>query len=63
MDGALFLGSIHMAFVQDESAKQIFMALMRDAVSSVIKAEIGEALEWPDPLGRRAPEHERSGRA
>lgn len=63
MDDALFLGSIQMAFVQDESAKQIFMALMRDAVSLILKEETGENPEWPDPFGRPAPNHERAGRA
>ncbi len=63
MDGALFLGSIQMAFVQDESAKQIFMALMRDAVSLVIKGQTGVDPQWPDPFGKPAPQHERSGRA
>lgn len=62
MEGALFLGSIRMVFVQDESARQIFMALMRDAVSAVIKEQFGTAPTWPDPP-RRAPEHERAGRA
>lgn len=63
MKDALFLGSIQMAFVQDESAKQIFMALMRDAVSAIIKEKVGVAPEWPDPHGRPAPQHERAGRA
>lgn len=63
MKDAIFLGSIQMAFVQEESAKQIFMALMRDAVSAIIKAKVGIAPEWTDPGGRPAPEHERSGRA
>lgn len=63
MKGALFLGSIQMAFVQEESAKQIFMALMRDAVSAIIKEKAGVAPEWPEPMGRPAPQHERAGRA
>lgn len=63
MEDALFLGSIQMAFVQNESAKQIFMALMRDAVTAIIKEETGETPEWPNPFGRPGPAHERGGRA
>ena len=63
MKDAIFLGSIQMAFVQDESAKQIFMALMRDAVSSIIKEQVGADPIWPDPNGRPAPANERAGRA
>ena len=63
MDNALLLGSIRMQFVQDESAKQIFMALMRDAVSDILKDATGADPLWPDPFGRPAPQHERAGRA
>lgn len=63
MEGALFLGSIRMAFVQDFAAKEIFMALMRDAVGEIIKGQTGISPEWPDPHGKPAPEHERGGRA
>ena len=63
MDDALELGRIRVAFVADFSAKQIFMALMRDAVSAIIKDRAGVDPEWPEPGGTRAPEHERSGSA
>lgn len=63
MKDALFLGSIQMAVVQDWQAKEIFMALMRDAVSAIIKAQAGLSPEWPEPQGRPAPEHEKAGRA
>lgn len=63
MEGAIFLGSIQMAFVQEESAKQIFMALMRDAVSMIIKDITGSTGYWREPDGRPAPQHEKAGRA
>ncbi len=63
MKDAIFLGSIQMAFVQEESAKQIFMALMRDAVSMILKQQTGVDAIWPDKHGRTAPAHERAGRA
>jgi len=63
MKDALFLGSIRMAFVQDFGNKQIFMALMRDAVSAILKGAVGADAEWPNPEGVPAPEHERGGRA
>lgn len=63
MKDALFLGSIQMAFVQDESTKQIFMALMRDAISLILKEKAGADASWPDPSGSPAPAHEKGGRA
>ena len=63
MDDAILLGSIRMAIVADFSAKQIFMALMRDAVTAFIKDRSGLTPEWPEPDGRPAPQHERAGRA
>lgn len=63
MKDAIFLGSIQMAIVTDWQAKEIFMALMRDAVSAIIKDQTGITPSWPDEGGKRAPEHERSGRA
>ncbi|AUC52323.1 hypothetical protein CDO87_03570 [Sagittula sp. P11] len=63
MKGAVFLGSIQMAFVQDWTAKEMFMSLMRDAVTAIIREQTGTAPEWPEPQGRPAPEHERGGRA
>jgi hypothetical protein len=62
MDGALFLGSIRLVFVQDAERKAVFMALMRDAVSDIIQDKTGERPIWPDG-SVPAPEHERGGRA
>ena len=62
MGDAILLGSIRMALVQDFSAKQLFMALMRDAVSAIIECEVGIKPSWPDDP-KPAPEHERAGRA
>jgi len=58
MEGALFLGSIRMAFVQDASRKAVFMGLMRDSVSSILEGVVGAKPEWKDPV--KAPEHERT---
>jgi len=63
MNDAIFLGSIQMAIVQDFSTKHIFMSLMRDAVSAIIKAQSGHDSDWPEPDGRPAPQHEKAGRA
>lgn len=62
MEGALFLGSIQMRFVQDVDRKAAFMAMMRDAVSDLVEETIGTRPTWPDGE-KRAPEHERAGRA
>ena len=63
MNDAIFLASIQMTIVQDFSTKEIFMALMRDAVSAIIKDQSGHDSCWPEPDGVPAPEHEKAGRA
>lgn len=60
--GALELGRIRMTIVQDRRAKELFMALMRDAVTTIIRDRTGIKPEWPEPHGRPAAEHERAGR-
>ena len=62
MKDALELGRIRMAIVQDWQAKELFMAIMRDAVTAIIRDQTGVKPEWPEPHGRPAPEHERAGR-
>lgn len=61
MKGALFLGSIRMAFVQDRQRKETFMALMREAVGEILQDATGAKARWPEPDGVPAPEHERGG--
>jgi hypothetical protein len=60
MEGALWLGSIAMAFVRDHPVrKQAFMDIMRDAVGDIIEQETGVRPTWGGEQG--APEHERAG--
>lgn len=62
MDRAIPLGSIRMSLVVDnQPRKEAFMALMRDAVTDVIKGVTGLQPTWGGP--QTAPEHERSGSA
>jgi hypothetical protein len=61
MDGAIFLGSIQLAFVQDPDRKRAFMGLMQEAVGEILAAASGAQPQWPEPVA--APEHERGGRA
>ena len=61
MDGAIFLGSIQMRFVDDKDRKDVFMKLMREAVGDILEEATGQRPHWKDPTP--APEHERSGRA
>lgn len=58
MAGALFLGSIKMAFVATAERKEAFMALMRAGVSDTIESETGERPDWPGAV--LAPSHERT---
>lgn len=62
MNDAILLGSIRMAFVRDWQVKELFMSLMRDAVSAIIKDRTGQTPAWPDGV-QPAPEHERAGKA
>jgi hypothetical protein len=60
MDGALFLGSIRLAFVDNVKRKEAFIDLMRDAVGEMLKAQGMIPESWDR---RKAPEHERGGNA
>jgi hypothetical protein len=61
MEGAILLGTIAMEFVEGhQDRKDIFMSLMKEAVTDIIEDKTGTRPEWPEPP-HRAPEHERSG--
>ena len=59
MEGAVFLGSLCMAFATNPKRKQQFMDLMRECVADLIEEASGVRPVWGGP--ERAPEHERSG--
>lgn len=60
MEGSLFLGSIRMSAVVDNTTrKQAFMNMMRDIVGDIIEQTVGVRPTWGGP--QSAPEHERSG--
>lgn len=58
MEGAIHIGSIAMAGVQDQFNKNVFMVLMQDIVTAILKEKGVSEVNWPEP--RPAPEHERS---
>lgn len=60
MDGALVLGSIKMALVEDADRRRAFMEIMKGAVGDFLEGKFGEVSSWDE---RPAPEHERSGSA
>ena len=60
MDGALLIGSIAMAAVQDVQRKHAFMMLIQDALASVFAEKGIEIDRWST---QSAPEHERGGNA
>lgn len=60
MEGAIFLGSIRMQFVQDKQRKKAFMRLMREAVNDILEEQLGKRPIWKI---RPAPESERGGNA
>jgi hypothetical protein len=62
MEGALLLGSIHIAAVEDEERKMAFMGVMMEFVGDVLRGLTGmEDVRWSPPVD--APEAERSGNA
>lgn len=61
MEGAIFLGSIKLAFVQQPDRKNAFMALMREAVGDLIEEQVGVRPIWGGE--KPAPESERGGSA
>jgi len=59
MEGAVWIGSIAMKFVEDHEARRnTFLALMRDAMTDVIEETLGERPTWLEPA--EVPEHERT---
>lgn len=61
MEGAILLGSIAMRFITDnKERKDAFMEFMKQAVSDIMKDELGYEASWPNPP-EPAPESERSG--
>jgi hypothetical protein len=62
MNGAVFLGSIRLQFVEDAERKLVFMALMKEAVGDILEENTGERPQWPEGE-QLAPEHERGGNA
>jgi hypothetical protein len=59
MEGAIWVGSIAMAFVAgNKKRKRAFIELMTDAMSDIIKNDLGLKVDhWKE---QKAPEHERS---
>lgn len=62
MNDPIFLGSIRMGAVVDNTTRKLqFMEMMRDIVSDIIEEETGVRPNWGGPT--LAPEHERAGRS
>ena len=57
MEGALWLGEIHMGIANEEDYKQRFLDLMQDVVGDFIEEKTGTRPEWNDPIP--GPEDER----
>jgi hypothetical protein len=59
MDGAIWIGSIAMRFVEhDKLRKDAFLAIMRNALADLAEEMTGGKIGWNDPV--TAPEHERT---
>lgn len=63
MEGAIFLGSIAMRFVERPERRAQFMAVMRECFSDTIEELTGLRPTWPAPDGIPAPDSERSSNA
>ncbi len=62
MEGAVFMGSIPMAFVANKpERKEAFMNLMKACFDDFIQENIGQLPTWGEP--KVAPEKDRTGNA
>ncbi len=62
MEGAIFLGAIHMGAVRKNQKRKLeFMTMMREVVADILEETTGVRPTWDEP--HLAPEHERSGSA
>lgn len=59
MEGALEMGRIAMALVQDKPRKDAFMGLMRECMADILEDATGERPKFWDT--QPAPQSERSG--
>jgi hypothetical protein len=60
MEGAIWLGSLHMRFAVEPIKKQAFLGLMRECVADLIEEVFGHRPVWGSELFD-APESERAG--
>jgi hypothetical protein len=59
MDGAIWIGSIRLRFIEDSpERKEIFLALMQDAMNDMLEKMFNRKPVWDEPV--EAPEHERT---
>jgi hypothetical protein len=61
MEGALYLGELHMAAAELPGFRQRFLHLMRDAVTSLIQQRTDITMAWPN-APQAEPDHERKER-
>jgi len=59
MEGAIWIGSIAMRFVEkNDRRKRAFLELMQEAVGEVIKELFRQTPTWNEPT--KAPDHEKT---
>lgn len=59
MDGAIWIASIAMKFVENNKQRRdAFLALMQSAVGEALEEIVGTKPTWNEPM--EAPEHERT---
>lgn len=61
MEGAIYLGSLHMRFATQDQKREKFLNLMRDCVADLIEETFGHRPTWGSE--QSAPESERAGSA
>lgn len=57
MEGAIWLGSIHMHIARNNTRKELFMKMMRDCLNEFFEDNDLKVDHWKQQV---APEHERS---
>ena len=58
MEGAIWVGSIAARFIEDKRRKEVFLELMKDALSEVFEEMTRTPVTWNKPVD--APEHEKT---
>jgi len=50
MEGALYLGELHLSVADNDDARKAFIKLMREVISKVLKEIVGDGVTSGEPI-------------